>query len=44
MKKITVHQEKTYKELGDLFGLFFEDINIVFYITFIMYFKNYLRL
>ena len=27
MKKITVHQEKTYKELGDLFGLFFEDIN-----------------
>lgn len=27
MKKITVFQEKTYKELGDLYGLFFEDIN-----------------
>ena len=27
MKTITVHQEQPYKELGDLFGLFFEDIN-----------------
>lgn len=27
MKSITIHQDKTYKELGDLYGLFFEDIN-----------------
>lgn len=27
MKTITVYQEQTYKKLGDLFGLFFEDIN-----------------
>jgi hypothetical protein len=27
MKKIVVHQEQPYKKLGDLFGLFFEDIN-----------------
>lgn len=27
MKKITVYQDKAYKELGDLYGLFFEDIN-----------------
>ncbi|MBQ7919500.1 MAG: alpha-L-arabinofuranosidase [Lachnospiraceae bacterium] len=27
MKGIKVFQEKTYKELGDLYGLFFEDIN-----------------
>lgn len=27
MKKITVYQEEAYKELGDLYGLFFEDIN-----------------
>lgn len=27
MKKIIVHQEQQYKKLGDLFGLFFEDIN-----------------
>lgn len=27
MKSITIFQEKTYKELGDLYGLFFEDIN-----------------
>ncbi len=27
MKSIKVFQEKTYKELGDLYGLFFEDIN-----------------
>ena len=27
MKTITIHQDKKYKELGDLFGLFFEDIN-----------------
>lgn len=27
MKTITVHQEQPYKQLGDLFGLFFEDIN-----------------
>ena len=27
MKKITVYQDKIYKELGDLYGLFFEDIN-----------------
>ncbi len=26
-KKITVYQDRPYKELGDLFGLFFEDIN-----------------
>ena len=27
MKKIVVHQEQPDKELGDLFGLFLEDIN-----------------
>ena len=27
MKKITITKDKTTKELGDLFGLFFEDIN-----------------
>ncbi len=27
MKRITVYQNETYKELGDLYGLFFEDIN-----------------
>ena len=27
MKKITVHQDQSYKKLGDLFGLFFEDLN-----------------
>lgn len=27
MKTITIHQNDTYKELGDLYGLFFEDIN-----------------
>lgn len=27
MKKIMIHQNETYKELGDLYGLFFEDIN-----------------
>ncbi len=27
MKSITIYQDKTYKKLGDLFGLFFEDIN-----------------
>ena len=27
MKSIIVHQEQPYKKLGDLFGLFFEDIN-----------------
>lgn len=27
MKKIKVYQNEKYKELGDLFGLFFEDIN-----------------
>ena len=27
MKTIKVYQNETYKELGDLFGLFFEDIN-----------------
>lgn len=27
MKKITVYQNEKYKELGDLYGLFFEDIN-----------------
>lgn len=27
MKKITIYQDRAYKELGDLYGLFFEDIN-----------------
>ena len=27
MKQITIYQDKPYKELGDLYGLFFEDIN-----------------
>ncbi len=27
MKKITVYQNESYKKLGDLYGLFFEDIN-----------------
>lgn len=27
MKKITIHQDESYKKLGDLYGLFFEDIN-----------------
>ena len=27
MKTITIHQNDTYKKLGDLYGLFFEDIN-----------------
>lgn len=27
MKKITVYQKEKYKDLGDLYGLFFEDIN-----------------
>ena len=27
MKEITIYQDKPYKELGDLYGLFFEDIN-----------------
>ncbi len=27
MKKITVYQDESYKKLGDLYGLFFEDIN-----------------
>lgn len=27
MKQIIINQNKTYKELGDLYGLFFEDIN-----------------
>lgn len=26
-KKITIYQDRPYKELGDLYGLFFEDIN-----------------
>ena len=27
MKTITIHQNQPYKKLGDLFGLFFEDLN-----------------
>lgn len=27
MKTITIHQNEAYKKLGDLYGLFFEDIN-----------------
>jgi len=27
MRQITVHQQASYKKLGDLYGLFFEDIN-----------------
>lgn len=27
MKKITVYENEVTKELGDLFGIFFEDIN-----------------
>lgn len=27
MKKIKIHEKETYKKLGDLYGLFFEDIN-----------------
>ena len=27
MKRITVYQDESYKKLGDLYGLFFEDIN-----------------
>ena len=27
MKTITIHQKQTFKKLGDLYGLFFEDIN-----------------
>ena len=27
MKQIMINQQETYKELGDLYGLFFEDIN-----------------
>lgn len=27
MKKIKIYEKESYKKLGDLYGLFFEDIN-----------------